>query len=144
MSWLPLISKESICRSVAQLSAKRPHVETKDAPPTSRPSSSSALLPMSLSLTSWSCSSTCVLILIVVLTIYLMRCIRWTLESIASLAASLALVVLHPYLHSSLLRSSLLVEMMMMMMLIVLALLVMMRWRPLNDAPFVTCDKKGE
>ena len=100
---------------------------------------------MSLLLTPWISFSICVLILVVVSTIYLMRCVRWTPELVALLAASLALVVSCLHLHLSLLRSLLLVEMMMMMMmLMVLALLVMKRWRPFNDASFVTHDKKGK
>ena len=100
---------------------------------------------MSLLLTPWISFSICVLILVVVSTIYLMRCVRWTPELVALLATSLALVVSCLHLHLSLLRSLLLVEMMMMMMmLMVLALLVMIRWRPFNDASFVTHDKKGK
>ena len=142
------IIKESIRRSVVQLVSKQPLVEMTDATPTtpsSQPSSLSALSSSSrvdVSLTDiWSNFNTCVLILVVVLTICLMRCVKWTLESIASLPASLALVVLGPFLHPSLLRSPFLVEMM-MMILMVLALLVMMRWQCLSDAPFVTSDKR--
>ena len=146
--------KESIRRSVAQLTVKRPCVEASDVAPTnpvtpsSQPSSSSApsssfRAPISL-WKSWINFSICVLILVVVLTIFPMRCVKWTSKSVASLAASLAFVVLHPQLHLSMLRSPLLqmVEMMMVMML--LALSMMMSWRTLSDTPFVTCDKKGE
>ena len=74
------IIKESIWRSAAQLVAKRPHVKMTDAAPTSRPFSSSA--PSSSSrvdvylTASWSSFSTCVLILVVILTIFFMRCVK--------------------------------------------------------------------
>ena len=139
------INKKSIRRSAVQLAVKQPHVETTNATPSLRPSSSSAHFPplglMSLSLTSWISFSIWVLILVVVSTICLMRCTRWTPELVILLAFSLALLVSHPHLHLSLLRSLLLVEMM-MMMLMVLVLLMMMRWRLLSDTLFVTHDKR--
>ena len=142
------ISKEYIWRSATQLAAKQPRMEPSDAAPSSRPSSSfapsSSFKATSPLLTSWSSFSTCVLILVVILTIYLIRCVRWTSESIASLVASLALVVLHPHLHLSMLRSPLLQTVEMMMVMMLLALSMMMRWRPLSDTPFVTREKNEE
>ena len=125
-----VISKKSIWRSAAQLAVKRPHAKTTDVAPPLNPLIYLPFFPplglMSLSLTSWISFSTWVLILVVVLTICLMRCVRWTPESVTLLASSLALVVSRPHLYLSLLKSPLVVEMM-MMMLMVLVLLMMMR-----------------
>ena len=73
----------------------------------------------------WISFSSGMLILIVFLTIFLMRWVRWTPRLVTSLAISLILADLLLLLHLSLLRILLMVEMKVMM---VLALLVMMRW----------------
>ena len=73
------ISKESIRRSAVQLAVKRLHVEMTNAGPTPRPSSSFALSSSSrgdVSLTLWTGFSISVLILVVVLTTFLMRCVK--------------------------------------------------------------------
>ena len=99
------------------------------------------LEPKSLLPPSWISFSSYVLILVVIT--FLMRCVRWTPGLVASLAASLALVVLLIFPHPSQLRSLLwMVEMVIMMML--LAPRLMMRWLSLSDSPFVTRDKKGK
>ena len=94
-----------------------------------------------LLLPSWISFSSCVLILVGVLTIFPMRCVRWTPRLVASLTSSLALVVLLLLPYPSLLKSLFqMVEMMTMMML--LALRLMMRWLLLSDSPIVTQKKK--
>ena len=131
------ISKKSIRRSVAQLTTKRPHVEPLDATPanlvalSSRPFSSSAL----------SSSSQAVISLADIMEkLQHMHAdfgsrldhlsdemCQMNTKSAASLATSLALVVLHPHLHLSMLRSLLLWMVKMMMVVMLLALCVIMR-----------------
>ena len=92
------------------------------------------------SLPSWISFNSCMLILVVVWTILLLRCIKWTPRLVVSLADNLALMASSLLPSMILLWSPLIVEMMIVMIL--LALHMMMRWPSLSDSPFVTRDKK--
>ena len=77
------MSKESIRRIAEWMTTKQPHVETMDVTLPLDPPLHMPFLPLlgqiSLSLTSWISFSTRVLILVIVLTICVMGCVRWTL-----------------------------------------------------------------
>ena len=74
------MSKESIRRIAEWMTTKQPHVETMDVTLPLDPPLHMPFLPLlgqiSLSLTSWISFSTCVLILVIVLTICVMGCVR--------------------------------------------------------------------